>query len=104
MSSEPKPRRSPQIRRERVRKQAEERRQPVPVTGSNDESFTSADLAEALCMAQETDAEAAHRSGDKPPPGSWADVARTMRAMFPDEDFDWDAWKDEMKEREAGHE
>ncbi len=31
-----------------------------------------------------------------PPPGSWADVAREMSKMFPDED--WDAWKDQMKE------
>jgi hypothetical protein len=25
-------------------------------------------------------------------------VAREMRALYPDDDFDWDAWKDEMKE------
>lgn len=34
----------------------------------------------------------------KPPPGSWADVAREMARMFPDEGIDWDAWKDQMKE------
>ena len=34
-----------------------------------------------------------------PPPGSWADVARLM-AMDDDSGFDWDAWKDEMKESE----
>ena len=32
-----------------------------------------------------------------PPPGSWADVARMMAAND-DSGFDWDAWKDEMKE------
>lgn len=35
----------------------------------------------------------------KPPPGSWADVARMMAALSSDDDgVDWDAWKDEMKE------
>lgn len=34
-----------------------------------------------------------------PPPGSWAAVARMMAAND-DSGFDWDAWKDEMKERE----
>jgi hypothetical protein len=33
----------------------------------------------------------------QPPPGSWADVARMM-AAGDDSGFDWDAWKDEMKE------
>ena len=28
--------------------------------------------------------------------GSWASVARNMAEVYPD--FDWDAWKDEMKE------
>lgn len=32
-----------------------------------------------------------------PPAGSWADVARMM-AAGDDSGFDWDAWKDEMKE------
>jgi len=31
-----------------------------------------------------------------PPPGSYAETARAMADIFPD--FDWDAWKDEMKE------
>lgn len=35
----------------------------------------------------------------QPPPGSWADVARMM-AQGDDSGFDWDAWKDEMKERD----
>jgi len=35
----------------------------------------------------------------RPPPGSWADVARMMAAIGSDDDgVDWDAWKDEMKE------
>lgn len=34
-----------------------------------------------------------------PPPGSWADVARIM-AEGDDSGFDWDAWKDQMKESE----
>lgn len=34
-----------------------------------------------------------------PPPGSWAAVARMM-AAGDDSGFDWDAWKDEMKERD----
>jgi hypothetical protein len=38
-----------------------------------------------------------------PPPGSWADVARIMASGPTDPDeppVDWDAWKDEMKDRE----
>jgi hypothetical protein len=35
----------------------------------------------------------------EPPPGSWAAVARIM-AQGDDSGFDWDAWKDEMKERD----
>lgn len=35
----------------------------------------------------------------KPPPGSWADIARMMAAISSDDDgVDWDRWKDEMKE------
>lgn len=34
----------------------------------------------------------------EPPPGSYAETARFMSSMFPD--FDWDAWKDEMKDRD----
>ena len=33
-----------------------------------------------------------------PLPGTWAYTARAMAEVFPD--FDWDAWKDEMKDRE----
>jgi hypothetical protein len=33
-----------------------------------------------------------------PPPGSWAETARFMADMFPDEGIDWDQWKDEMKD------
>ena len=36
-----------------------------------------------------------------PPPSSWADVARQMASMFPDDGVDWDAWKDEMKETDG---
>lgn len=32
----------------------------------------------------------------EPPPGSYAETARAMAELFPD--FDWDAWKDEMKD------
>lgn len=47
--------------------------------------------------------EALYASGElvdrRPPPGSWADVARMMAALSSDDDgVDWDAWKDEMKE------
>jgi len=34
---------------------------------------------------------------NEPPAGSWAAVARLM-AEDDDSDFDWDAWKDQMKE------
>ena len=38
----------------------------------------------------------------KPPPGSWADVARMMAAISADDDgVDWDRWKDEMKESDG---
>ena len=33
----------------------------------------------------------------KPPPGSWADVARMMAAISADDGTDWDAWKDETR-------
>lgn len=33
-----------------------------------------------------------------PPPGSWAETARFMASFYPDDGFDWDAWKDEQKE------
>lgn len=36
----------------------------------------------------------------EPPFGSWAYVARIMADIEPD--FDWDSWKDEMKERDNG--
>jgi hypothetical protein len=36
----------------------------------------------------------------QPPPGSWADMARIM-AQDDDSGFDWDAWKDEMKETDG---
>ena len=35
----------------------------------------------------------------EPPVGTWASVARMM-AAGDDSGFDWDAWKDEMKERD----
>jgi hypothetical protein len=41
--------------------------------------------------------EVVERTG--PPPGSWADVARMM-AQGDDSGFDWDAWKDQMKEQD----
>lgn len=34
----------------------------------------------------------------EPPAGSWAATARMMASLDPD--FDWDSWKDEMKERD----
>ena len=39
-------------------------------------------------------------SANQPPPGSWADVARMMASLGGDDGIDWDAWKDEMKERD----
>ena len=36
----------------------------------------------------------------KPPPGSWADVARMM-VVDDGSGVDWDAWKDEMKETDG---
>ena len=35
----------------------------------------------------------------EPPPGSWASVARIM-AKDDDSGFDWDAWKDDCKNRD----
>jgi hypothetical protein len=45
-------------------------------------------------------AKPAQRAPMQPPAGSWAATARAMAAMGGDDGFDWDAWKDEMKERE----
>ncbi len=39
------------------------------------------------------------QTNNEPFPGSWAAVAREM-AKNDDSGFDWDAWKDEMKERD----
>ena len=36
----------------------------------------------------------------EPHPTSWAAVARLM-AQDDDSDFDWDQWKDQMRDREA---
>ncbi len=36
----------------------------------------------------------------EPPPGSWAATARLMASSGVDDGFDWDVWKDEMKERD----
>lgn len=47
--------------------------------------------------AEERAAEAARR---EPPVGSWAATARLMASIGGDDDFDWDRWKDEMKEGE----
>jgi hypothetical protein len=35
----------------------------------------------------------------QPEPGTWASIARIM-SQGDDSGFDWDAWKDEMKDRE----
>ena len=40
--------------------------------------------------------EAADRN--EPPAGSWAATARVMASLGGDDDFDWDQWKDDMKE------
>lgn len=37
----------------------------------------------------------------EPPIGTWASVARMM-AQGDDSGFDWDAWKDQMKEQDCG--
>lgn len=34
----------------------------------------------------------------EPPLGTYAATAFAMKQMFPDDGFDWDAWKEEMKE------
>lgn len=36
----------------------------------------------------------------QPPVGSWASVAWLMAQTSPDDGFDWDRWKDEMKDGE----
>lgn len=36
----------------------------------------------------------------EPEPGTWAFTARLMARACPDDGIDWDAWKDEMKERD----
>jgi hypothetical protein len=46
------------------------------------------------------EADAAEQAPTEPPAGSWAAVARIM-AQDDDSGFDWDAWKDEMKERDC---
>lgn len=33
-----------------------------------------------------------------PPPGSWAETARFMASLGGDDGFDWDDWKDRMKD------
>lgn len=64
-----------------------------------------ADLPGELFDADEMDRamremdEAPNRT--EPPAGTWAATARMMASCFPDDGFDWDAWKDAMKERDA---
>lgn len=45
------------------------------------------------------EAELAERECSGPEPGTWAYTARAMAAIGDDDGMDWDAWKDEMKER-----
>ena len=52
---------------------------------------------EAERIVAELEEKAANGTG--PQPGTWAFTARLMAMTAPeDEDMDWDAWKDEMKE------
>ncbi len=61
--------------------------------GHNDPIYRGAFSQEcAICGDVRTDPEG-------PAPGSWADIA-CMMAADDDSGFDWDAWKDEMKERD----
>lgn len=55
----------------------------------------------AFCGEFREDAERTTEIPETPVPasGSWADIARIMSAGD-DSGFDWDAWKDEMKESE----
>ena len=39
---------------------------------------------------------------NEPALGSWAATARMMASCGNDDGFDWDQWKDEMKDREMG--
>ena len=50
--------------------------------------------AEAFCAEHAAEVKSLHR---EPPAGSWASVARMM-AAGDESGFDWDAWKEEMKE------
>lgn len=112
MSTEPKARRSPRIRRKGRTDRSERRKgeaQPVTFRGhiqGYDESgatgnITSDASGSVKFVANPPVSESPELEALRVPPlGSWAETARVMRSMFPDEDFDWDAWKDEMKERD----
>lgn len=60
---------------------------------------------ECVCQDVEAlariEAEASAISPSEPPVGSWASVARMMASLGGDDDIDWDAWKDEMKETDG---
>lgn len=49
-------------------------------------------------MSQTETGQTEDEEGTGPEPGTWADVARMMRDLDPG--FDWDSWKDEMKEQD----
>lgn len=59
---------------------------------ANDKAKREAPAPEGSCITP------GERVG--PEPGTWAHTARIM-AAGDDSGFDWDAWKDEMKERDC---
>lgn len=63
-----------------------------------DAARTKEDAERAARAAEEVDGQAVAADRHEPPPGTWAATARMMAGLGLDPDFDWDAWKDEMKE------
>jgi len=67
---------------------------PTPVQSSTDDQGFNWETGD-----QDVNPEA-EVEDDGPAPGTWAATARMM-AQCDNSDFDWDAWKDEMKERDC---
>jgi len=70
--------------------------QPAPAVAEPVELNPEAELE-----AQDLEVTATEPETLEPPAGSWAATARMM-AQGDDSDFDWDAWKDEMKDKDMG--
>jgi hypothetical protein len=74
-----------------------------PVAGNAAECFDRAECMAGPCQKHDRAEPSLDWMDDPnaPAPGTYAFTARLMASCGPDDGFDWDAWKDEMKERDC---